>query len=155
MPSKRRHLIWTTKSEIHASEMSKELSYTNNLKVDKSYEKSWWNHLRSTREFMLIYFNEKKSNCLVWNRKRLLKFVVMDLEVLIDESWFLKVLSSFGEHFYAYAVKVEITPNFPAKTSSRQVWRRSWIDLRCFLISYKVHVVPGSAWFIIPDAQWS
>lgn len=114
---------------------------------------------KCTQEFLLIYFNEKKSNCQVWNRRRLWKIVVMDFEVFrIDRR--LLTSESFeqfrrasphicckSENFVKFACKSILPPSLMAELDR----------LAKFLSSCKVQVKtsPGSAWYIIPDVQWS
>lgn len=65
--------------------MSNGHSYMDDRKLKVLEKKLVKSPEKRTQEFLLIYFNEKKSNCQVWNRGRLWKFVVMDLKVLIDD----------------------------------------------------------------------
>lgn len=79
-PSKRRHPIWTTESEIYASEMS------NGHKTDESYrsfsKKSWWNHLRSApKSFCWFISTKRKAIAKFGSRRMLWKIVVMNFEV--------------------------------------------------------------------------
>lgn len=118
------HIKWNSciacKWNVKRTQYGRKLQKFFKKKLVKSPEKR-------TQEFLLIYFIEKKSNCQVWNRRRLWKFVVMDFEIFIEDRWRLKVLSSFGEHFCIYAVKVKISSNLLLKVSCRRIWWRSWI----------------------------
>lgn len=160
-PSKWRHPIWTTESEIyalHASEMS------NGHKTDESYKsfskKSWWNHLRSApKSFCWFISMKRKANAKFGKRRRLWKIVVMDFEVfridrrLLTSENFEQFRRAFpciccrSENFVKFACKSILLPSLMAELDR----------LAKFLSSYKVQVKtsPGSAWYIIPDVQWS
>lgn len=132
----------------------------NGRKLQKFFKKSWWNHLRSVpKSFCWFISTKRKAIAKFGKRRRLWKIVVIDFEVFridrrsltsesFEQFWRASLhICCKSENFVKFACKNILPPSLMAELD--------W--LAKFLSSYKVQVKtsPGSAWYIIPDVQWS
>lgn len=146
------NLCITCKWNVKRTQNGRKLQKFFKKKLVKSPEKR-------TQEFCWFISTKRKAIAKFGKRRRLWKIVVMDFEVfridrrLLTSENFEQFRRAFpcicckSENFVKFACKSILPPSLMAELDR----------LAKFLSSYKVQVKtsPGSAWYIIPDVQWS